>query len=215
MIMAEIDVKEKKKGSLLPWLLLALGAIALIFFLTRDKGDDNRSAVATADDGTTSLRNSTSNAANGAQGWWNDIDWNAPAARHNEITGQNINVRGNDKYSIYGLGEEVLFDKGSASLKSGATQELQQVVASIRQRYEQGQIRVFGYTDATGGAQQNQQLSQQRAEAVRNWLVQTGGLNNANVTVHAQGENDPAASNNTEQGRQQNRRVEIVAHKGQ
>jgi flagellar motor protein MotB len=40
-------------------------------------------------------------------------------------------------------------------------------------------------------------------------------LNNANVTVHAQGENDPAASNNTEQGRQQNRRVEIVAHKGQ
>ncbi len=157
------------------------------------------------------MNNTSSNAAAAGNGW--NIDWNAPAATFNEITGRNIQVRGNNDYSIYGLGEEVLFEKGQATLRSGAAQELQQIAASVKQRYDGGQIRVYGYTDATGGSGKNQQLSQQRAEAVKNWLVQNGGLNAGNVSVHAQGENNPVASNDTEQGRQQNRRVEIVARR--
>ncbi len=212
--MAEIDVQEKKKRSILPWLLLALGAIALIFLLTRNKDDDRGEMASnnTTNNGTNATMNNTSSNAAAAGNGWN-IDWNAPAATFNEITGRNIQVRGNNDYSIYGLGEEVLFEKGQATLRSGAAQELQQIAASVKQRYDGGQIRVYGYTDATGGSGQNQQLSQQRAEAVKNWLVQNGGLNAGNVSVHAQGENNPVASNDTEQGRQQNRRVEIVARR--
>ncbi len=70
-------------------------------------------------------------------------------------------------------------------------------------------LRIAGYTDSTGSDEFNLKLSGQRADAVRTFLVQQG-LNPETVTSMGMGSADPVASNDTAQGRQQNRRVEIV-----
>ncbi len=207
--MATLDVQPKKKGSILPWLLLALGIIALLFFLLRNR--DNNDEIATATNTDTLSSSSTAPAVMDSLSGWEDIDFNAPATNYDEVTDKNINVRGNNNYGIYGIGETILFDEGKSTLRNQAEQDLKQITASIGKRYNGGNIRVYGYTDAVGSAGYNKELAEQRAEAVRGWLVKNGNVAEDRVTLHPVGEARPVASNATEEGRQQNRRVEIVA----
>src|SRR5687768_7989024 len=101
--MADLDVQPKKKsGSLLPWILLGLGVLALIFFLVRGRDDNAADDDAVTTDTTTSSVTTTTNEARDD---WNDVDFNAPAVAYDEVTDKNINVRGNDNYGIYGIGE--------------------------------------------------------------------------------------------------------------
>lgn len=69
---------------------------------------------------------------------------------------------------------------------------------------------MYGFTDSKGSAESNKQLAEQRAEAVQSWLAKNG-ISKDKVSVHPIGEGQPEASNSTAEGRQQNRRVEIVA----
>jgi outer membrane protein OmpA-like peptidoglycan-associated protein len=202
--MAELNVQPKKSTNILPWILLLLGLAALIWFLTRNK-DDKEVADNTT---TTTTQNSTS--TNNATADWNSIDFNAPAVNYEEITDRNINVRGNESYGIYGVGENILFDEGKATIRSDAEANLKQIVSSIDKRYNGGNVRVYGFTDAQGSAGANKELAQQRADAVKAWL-QSNGVDAARISVNAIGESQPVATNSTEEGRQQNRRVEIVA----
>lgn len=217
--MADLNVQPKQKKSWLPWLLLALGLIALIFFLMRgcnnDKGTQGTTDSTSASTSTSSSTGTTADATGASGQAWGDVDFNAPAAAYDEITDKNVDVRGNNNYGIYGLGENVLFDEGKSTLRSNAEQNLKQIIASIDKRYNGSAIRVFGYTDAAGSAGYNKELAEQRAEAVRNWLVKNGNISEDRISVHPVGEARPVASNSTEQGRQQNRRVEIVAKSGQ
>ena len=211
--MADLNVQPKQKSSWLPWLLLALGLIVLIFFLMRgcnnDKGKemntDSTSASTGASTGTTT---DTAGAMGQA---WGDVDFNAPAVAYGEITGKNVDVRGNNNYGIYGLGENILFDEGKSTIRSDGEQNLKQVAGSIDQRYKGGAVRIFGYTDAVGSAGYNKELGEQRAAAVRDWLVKNGSISEDRITLQPVGEARPVASNSTSEGRQQNRRVEIVA----
>lgn len=205
--MAELHVQPKKKTSILPWLLLALGLAALIWFLTRDKNTTDTAAT-TTDTTVNSTSTNTATATTGAG--WDGVDFNAPAVKYDEITNKDIAVRGNNEYSIYGMGENILFDEGKATLRSDAEANLKQISGSIGQRYNGGEVRVFGFTDAQGTAGNNKELAQQRADAVKGWL-QNNGIASDRISVHAIGEGQPAATNSTEAGRQQNRRVEIVA----
>ena len=213
--MADLDVQPKKRrGSILPWILLALGAIALIYFLTRNRSDNDRddAAVTTTTD-STSTTTTSANTAMGARDGdnWNDVDFNAPAAHYDEVTNKDIDVRGNNNYGIYGIGENILFDEGKSTIRPGAEANLRQIAASISKRYNGGEVRVYGHTDAVGSAGSNKDLAEQRAEAVRNWLVKNGNVAENRISLHPVGESQPVASNATESGRQQNRRVEIVA----
>ncbi|WP_027080010.1 OmpA family protein [Luteimonas mephitis] len=82
-------------------------------------------------------------------------------------------------------------------------------VASTLQQYNQTIIEVAGHTDSVGSDAYNQQLSQKRAEAVANYLGSRGIMRDRMITVGA-GETRPVASNDTDAGRAQNRRVEIT-----
>ncbi|HZH67475.1 MAG TPA: OmpA family protein [Flavisolibacter sp.] len=203
--MAELNVQPKKSTSILPWILLLLGIAALIWFLTRSKDDKE---VATTDTTTTTANNSTSNTAATAD--WSRVDFNAPSLDYDEITDKNINVRGNSDYGIYGLGENILFDEGKATIRPDAEANLKQIVGSIGKRYNGGEVRVYGFTDAQGSAGYNKDLAQQRADAVKAWMS-SNGFDAGRISVNAIGEGQPVATNNTEAGREQNRRVEIVA----
>jgi outer membrane protein OmpA-like peptidoglycan-associated protein len=214
--MAEIEVQPKKKGSILPWILLALGALALIIFLMRNTGDDRDNAAVTNREDTLSA--TSGNAAmdgNNGNGMtsdsWAGIDRNAPRANYDEVTNRDIEVRGNQEYGIYGIGENILFDVDKSTIRTGAGKDLEQVAASIGKRYGNGNIRVYGYTDAQGSPGYNKELAEERARAVRDWLVQKGNITEDRISIHPVGEANPVATNETERGRQQNRRVEIVA----
>ena len=215
--MADLNVQPKQKNSWLPWLLLILGLIALVFFLMRVCNNDKGNAAGT-DSTSASTSNSTGttrDAAGAAGQAWGDVDLNAPSASYDEITDKNINIRGNNNYGIYGLGENILFDEGKSTIRTDAEKNLKQVATSIAKRYNNGLVRVFGHTDAVGSKGYNKELAEQRAEAVRNWLVKNGNISEDRISLQPIGESNPVASNSTQEGRQQNRRVEIVAKPAQ
>jgi outer membrane protein OmpA-like peptidoglycan-associated protein len=103
---------------------------------------------------------------------------------------------------------DVLFDTGMYSLKPGAREKLAKV-AGILIAYPSLNIEVGGYTDNVGGDEMNQKLSENRADAVRNYLVEEGVVANS-VTAKGFGNTLPVASNDNSAGRQENRRVELV-----
>lgn len=127
-----------------------------------------------------------------------------------EVTQSGISVRGNEDYEVYGLEEKVLFDTDKATIKPGAAEALKQISASISKRYPGKDVRVLGFADARGDKSYNRELSQQRANAVKNYLVTTNKLPADHLSTEAFGESQPVASNATTAGRQENRRVEIA-----
>jgi outer membrane protein OmpA-like peptidoglycan-associated protein len=102
---------------------------------------------------------------------------------------------------------DYLFAVNSSTLLPGAQSELQRVATVIRQ-YPETNIQIAGHTDSTGSEDYNRKLSEQRAESVKTALIGMG-VNPSRLTTIGYGEGRPIASNNTEGGRQQNRRVEV------
>ncbi len=103
---------------------------------------------------------------------------------------------------------DVLFDTGKYTLKP-TTQVSLAKVAGILLAYPGLKVQVEGYTDSVGGDELNQKLSENRAGAVKDFLVAQGVPQN-NITSQGFGKNDPVADNSTASGRAQNRRVNLV-----
>ena len=103
---------------------------------------------------------------------------------------------------------DVLFRSGSFELLPGARERLAKV-SGIVLAYPSLHVTVEGHTDSVGTDEYNQQLSERRAQAVRDYFVQQG-INSAAVEAHGYGKSEPIASNDTPEGRQQNRRVELI-----
>ena len=102
----------------------------------------------------------------------------------------------------------ILFDVGRSTLKAGSQASIERIAAVLTQ-YPQHQIVVEGHTDATGSDELNLQLSRDRANSVRSALV-AAGVDASKISAEGHGESRPVASNDSAEGRQQNRRVEIV-----
>ena len=103
---------------------------------------------------------------------------------------------------------DVLFDSGRAQLRSGALRVLGRLADFMRE-YPDRIVAVEGFTDSVGPDAYNEDLSRRRAEAVREALVQQG-IAGSRVVARGYGESYPVASNDTPEGRQRNRRVEVV-----
>jgi outer membrane protein OmpA-like peptidoglycan-associated protein len=103
---------------------------------------------------------------------------------------------------------DVLFDSGSTALKPGAYQEINRV-AQVLVQYPETRIMVAGHTDGDGSETMNQDLSERRAENVRNALIGQG-VSPSRIRTAGFGETQPIADNSTEAGKQLNRRVIIT-----
>jgi len=103
---------------------------------------------------------------------------------------------------------DVLFDTGKYTLKPNTQISLAKV-AGILQAYPGLKLQVEGYTDSVGSDEYNQKLSENRADAVRNFLL-TQGVQQDNITSTGYGKAKPVADNSTSAGRAQNRRVQLV-----
>ncbi len=142
--------------------------------------------------------------AGGAVGAYQDRQ---EAELRRQTAGTGIDVSRDGDVIKLNLPDGVTFDFGKSNLKPQFYPALNNVAATMQQ-YNQTIVEVSGHTDAIGSDQANQRLSEQRAASVANYL--TGqGLMRERFEVVGMGENYPVASNETDSGRAQNRRVEI------
>ncbi|MGJ7458284.1 OmpA family protein [Halomonas sp. MA07-2] len=121
-------------------------------------------------------------------------------------TGIQVDRRGDD--IVLNMPSSVTFGFDSSELTTSARNALNDV-ASILTQYSDTRVNIAGHTDSTGNADYNQRLSERRADAVGNYLAQSGVSRNR-LYMSGYGQSQPVASNATEEGRAQNRRVEIT-----
>ena len=119
-------------------------------------------------------------------------------------------MRGDADYNVYSVDEAVLFDTDKVAIKPSAAEALQQITGSIGQRFSKSGVRVMGFADSHGDKNYNKNLSEKRADAVKNCLVATGKIDAGRVSVEPMGEAQPVTNNTTAAGRKENRRVEIA-----
>lgn len=108
---------------------------------------------------------------------------------------------------LVNLPDGVTFDVGSYTIKPAFRDTLNTVADSLQQ-YPDSLVDVYGHTDSTGSDSFNQRLSEQRAQAVANYMT-SRGVNSARIRWQGFGETAPIADNATAEGRARNRRVEI------
>ena len=103
---------------------------------------------------------------------------------------------------------DVLFDFNKSTLKPAAREKLAKV-SGILSSYPNLKLQIEGFADNVGSDEYNQKLSEERADAVRDYLV-TQGVRQANISAAGYGKSDPVADNSTAAGRAENRRVQVV-----
>ena len=108
----------------------------------------------------------------------------------------------------FSISSDVLFPTNSSYLSENAKKELNKLITILKQQKDK-KIRVDGHTDATGEVNYNIWLSEKRAASVKKFLEE-GGIGSSRIAIQGLGPNKPIADNKTAEGRQKNRRVEII-----
>jgi outer membrane protein OmpA-like peptidoglycan-associated protein len=128
----------------------------------------------------------------------------AEEQRRNEMEVQRLE----DQSLKIDISNEVSFDFDSAAIKPAFEPSLNKV-ADVLNRYPKTMVHVIGHTDSKGSESYNQQLSERRAQSVVDYFTRQG-VRNSRLVALGRGETQPRATNDTEAGRQLNRRVEII-----
>ena len=177
---------------------LAGAAVGALYGATRDDDNNNQ--------GRDAARAAIVGAAAGAIAG-NILDRQA-AALEQSISNPNVQIVNHGSYLQVIMPEGILFATDSAAVSGPAQNDLYAVARNLNQ-YPNSRVEVIGHTDSTGAAAYNQDLSQRRAQSVAGILT-AAGVNSGRVVAVGRGESQPIASNDTVQGRAQNRRVEIL-----
>ncbi|PSL18317.1 OmpA family protein [Shimia abyssi] len=130
------------------------------------------------------------------------------AAELREDLDDEVRIENTGDRLILTMPQDILFDIDSYTVSSGLRDDLGKVATSLN-KYPDTTVQVLGHTDNTGSAEHNQALSERRANAVADVLLE-GGVPVQRIETIGRGEDQPIASNLDEAGRKQNRRVEIV-----
>ncbi|WP_420395691.1 OmpA family protein [Nioella sp.] len=167
-------------------------------FLGAAADDDNRGRNAV-------LGAAAGAAVGGAIGY--SLDQQAADLRAS-MANDNIVIDNRGDHLMVTMPDGILFDTDSAAIRAGLQADLRAMARNLQQ-YPASTVDVIGHTDNTGSAEYNQDLSARRASAVAGVLLEQG-VDPARVRSFGRGENEPVATNLTPEGRQQNRRVEII-----
>jgi outer membrane protein OmpA-like peptidoglycan-associated protein len=128
--------------------------------------------------------------------------------RFSELNSALIQVKKDARGTIISM-SDILFDVGKATLTSDLKTSLAKI-AGILTIYKDANVIIEGHTDNQGGEELNQKLSEKRAGNVRDFLVQPGGVDSLRLSAIGYGFSKPIADNASKEGRQKNRRVDLV-----
>ncbi|MFK8027482.1 MAG: OmpA family protein [Gammaproteobacteria bacterium] len=143
--------------------------------------------------------------AGGGVGYYMDVQ---EAKLRQKLAGTGVSVTRDGDNIILNMPSNITFAVDSANVSSDFYQVLDSVTIVVTE-YDKTLIEVMGHTDSTGSEQHNQQLSERRAQSVTQYFV-SREINPGRLQDYGYGENYPVVSNDTDQGRAQNRRVEIA-----
>lgn len=143
--------------------------------------------------------------AGGAVGYYMDVQ---EAKLREKLKNTGVDVVRNEENIVLDMPSSITFDVGKSNI-NGNFYSVLNSVSQVVQEHDQTLIEIQGHTDSTGSNEFNQRLSEQRAAAVSQYFS-SNGVNPVRLASYGHGENYPVASNDTDYGRQQNRRVEIV-----
>lgn len=110
---------------------------------------------------------------------------------------------------VMDLSGDTLFDTGSAVIKAGSVPSLERFVEMVKNNGTLREVQIVGHTDSTGSIATNRKLSLDRATAVRDFMI-ARGVNSAIISARGVASTQPIASNNTAEGRAENRRVTLT-----
>lgn len=127
-----------------------------------------------------------------------------------QIGNQNVLIQNTGESLIVTLPQDILFDVDSFAVRPDLQADLRGLAANLQQ-YPETTVEINGHTDADGDAAYNLGLSERRANAVADVLL-NNGVAFSRIRTVGRGENNPIASNLTPEGKRQNRRVEIVIY---
>ncbi|GGB53547.1 OmpA family lipoprotein [Oceanisphaera marina] len=144
-------------------------------------------------------------ALGGGVGYYMDVQ---EAKLRDQMRGTGVSVTRNGDNIVLNMPSSITFAVDSADLSPSFYNTLSGV-AMVLKEYEKTYVNVVGHTDNTGSASHNQALSERRAASVGQFLISQGAAANR-FNIRGVGFNQPVASNNTADGRAQNRRVEIT-----
>jgi outer membrane protein OmpA-like peptidoglycan-associated protein len=139
---------------------------------------------------------------------------NASQARADSLETElaDLKLKKTERGLILTLGD-VMFDTGQSTLNSGSYATLDRLATALRQQSDR-KVLIEGHTDDVGSSENNQGLSERRAQSVQMGLTQRG-VERSQITAAGKGENFPIAGNDSAAGRQSNRRVELIFTDGQ
>lgn len=143
--------------------------------------------------------------AGGSVGYYMDVQ---EAKLRQRLEGTGVSVTRNGNEIILNMPSNITFEVDSAEIAPGFLDVLDSV-ALVLDEYQKTLIEVVGHTDSTGSDRYNQLLSERRADSVGDYLV-SQGVRPVRVATAGYGERFPVASNETPEGRQLNRRVELT-----
>lgn len=205
-------------------LVLAASALALVAACDTAGPNNNQNAqtgaaigagvgaligIATGDTREERRRGALIGAALGASGGaivGNQLDRQEEELR--QALGGNVGIVNTGDRLTVTLPQDILFATDSTVVSRGARSDLATLANSL-QRYPNSTVNVIGHTDSVGDAAYNFDLSQRRAQAVSSVLI-NAGVSPSRIRAIGRGEDQPIANNLTADGRQQNRRVEVV-----
>ncbi|MEM6161399.1 OmpA family lipoprotein [Erwinia sp. P6884] len=144
-------------------------------------------------------------ALGGSAGYYMDVQ---EAKLRDKMRGTGVSVTRQGDNIILNMPSNVTFDSSSSTLKAAGANTLTGV-AMVLKEYPKTAVNITGYTDSTGTRQLNMNLSQQRADSVGSALIAQGVAANR-IRTGGMGPDNPIATNSTEAGKAQNRRVEIT-----
>ena len=187
------DYRNTKSGALIG---AAVGAAAGLLTAGDDRGDKVKGAVVGAAIG------------GGAGAVAGNILDRQEADLRQDLGATDAQITNTGDRLIVTLPQDILFASGSDLVRADLQRDIRAVAGNL-QAYPNSTVQVIGHTDSDGDASYNFDLSQRRADAVGNLLMEAG-VAPARVLTIGRGEDQPIASNLTPEGKAQNRRVEIV-----
>ncbi|MCC2976618.1 OmpA family protein [Sphingomonas sp. PL-96] len=198
---SHIHIEKKKGFSWLPWLLLALGILALLLALSRCNRDDDAVVAPTA---------SPSGAASTDSAEAGTVVATTPNADASAAgtSGLGAFLGGSEPTPRTFQFEKLNFDTGKSVVRPADAAEIDQVAATLKQ-YPSARIRIAGYADARGTEPTNMELGEARADSIKTALVGKG-IDADRIETASGGESDPVDTNATASGRFENRRTELV-----